>query len=213
MKGISEIISAVLVVLIAIALVSMAYTWGLPLIQKARGEAIAERVHTYFNPDNAASLQSKMMGAVNLGGESVFNLDVDGIWILLPPDASTVENNSIQFTFFSKVSKVGYSGEWIPIFGGGCDPSPRYLGVDRPYVTCARASALGDGYNITYKVQFRELIDTSDPTYKTRQTIRIVSLGPTASTGKYVRISRGDTRKISEDDKNLIITELKIILG
>lgn len=215
MKGVSEIISAVLVVLIAIALISVAYTWGLPLIQKTRGEAISERVHTYFNPDNAASLQRKMIGAISLGGESVFNLDVDGIWVIVPYDAHNPENNSIQFTFFSKVTKVMYGAGWVPVFGGGCDANAGYLGVDNPYITCARADPIADGYNITYKIQFRELIDRRDPTERTRQLIRVVPVGPTASTGKYVRISRGDVTVYNDTATGILYTytNLKIILG
>jgi flagellin-like protein len=67
MKGVSELISVVLVVLIAIALVVMAYTWGLPLIQKMQSRSVTERVAGYFDPNNANSLQRKITNVASRG--------------------------------------------------------------------------------------------------------------------------------------------------
>lgn len=202
MKGVSEIISAVLVVLIAIALVAVAYTWGLPLIQKMQAKVITERVAGYFDPNNVNSLQRKITSVASRGGEDVFKLDVDGLWII------SAAENSIQFTFFSKATNIG-TGDWVPILADSCVVTPAYLGSN-PFVTCARSDPMGDGYNITYKVWFRELIDPSDPIEQTRRKIELESLGPTSSTGKTVRISRGE---IITDPQGLTKTKVKILLG
>jgi flagellin-like protein len=200
MKGVSELISAVLVVLIAIALVAMAYTWGLPLIQKMQSRSVTERVAGYFDPNNANSLQRKITNVANRGGEDVFSIDVDGIWMM--------SANSIQFTFFSKATNIG-PGDWVPISAGSCNSplSPAYLGSNS-FVTCARADPLADGYNITYQVWFRELVDPNNP--NVRQKIELEATGPTTSTGKTIRISRGD---ISTTSQGLTITKVKILLG
>jgi flagellin-like protein len=200
MKGVSELISAVLVVLIAIALVAMAYTWGLPLIQKMQSRSVTERVAGYFDPNNANSLQRKITNVASRGGEDVFSIDVDGIWMM--------SANSIQFTFFSKATNIG-PGDWVPISAGSCSSplSPAYLGSNS-FVTCARADPLADGYNITYQVWFRELVDPNNP--NVRQKIELEATGPTTSTGKTIRISRGD---ISTTSQGLTITKVKILLG
>jgi len=201
MKGVSELVSAVLVVLIAIALVAMAYTWGLPLIQKMQSRSVTERVAGYFDPNNANSLQRKITNVASRGGEDVFSIDVDGIWMM--------STNSIQFTFFSKATNIG-TGGWVPISADNCASplDPAYLGSNS-FVTCARADPIADGYNITYQVWFRKLIDPSDPTRNTTQMIELDAVGPTTSTGKTVRISRGDVTTT----QGLTITKVKILLG
>jgi len=203
MKGVSEIVSAVLVVLIAIALVAIAYTWGLPLIQKMQSRSATERVAGYFDPNNANSLQRKITNVASRGGEDVFSIDVDGIWMM--------STNSIQFTFFSKATNIG-TGGWVPISADNCSSplNPAYLGSNS-FVTCARADPIADGYNITYQVWFRELIDSSDPTGRTTQMIELEAVGPTTSTGKTVRISRGDVT--TNATTGLTTTKVKILLG
>jgi hypothetical protein len=205
MKGVSELIAAVLVVLIAIALVSIAYFWGLPLIQKMQGEAITERVAGYFDPSNPNSLQGKIVSVANRGGEEVFKLDVDGLWIISTTD------NSIQFTFSSKATNIKAVGTWVVITPGSCETplQPAYLGSNS-FVTCARADLAGDRYNITYKVWFRELIDPTDPTQSRRQRIELQPVGPTASTTKTLRISRAS---VTTTPQGLTVTRVNILLG
>jgi len=201
MKGVSELISVVLVVLIAIALVVMAYTWGLPLIQKMQSRSVTERVAGYFDPNNANSLQRKITNVASRGGEDVFSIDVDGIWMM--------SANSIQFTFFSKATNIG-PGDWVPISGENCSSplSPAYLGSNS-FVTCARADPLADGYNITYQVWFRELVDPNNP--NVGQKIELEATGPTTSAGKTIRISRGDVT--TNATTGLTTTKVKILLG
>jgi len=204
MKGVSEIISAVLVVLIAIALVAMAYTWGLPLIQKMQSRSVTERVAGYFDPNNPNSLQRKITTVANKGGYDTFKLDVDGIWII------ETASNSIQFTFFSKATNLAATGDWVALLAGDNCVSPSdsaYLGSNS-FVTCGRADPFGDGYNITYKIWFRELVDPSNP--NVRQKIELEVTGPTTSTGKTIGISRGE---ITTTPEGLTITKVKILLG
>jgi len=159
-KAQSDIISALIIIIIAIGLVTTAYMWGLPLIQKRQDAAVAERVYNYFyqKNQNDDSLSSKIEYVASNGGEDTFSLDINGIWIIKP------DENSVSFTFFSRASNVG-SSIWIPLTSGAtCPPSSGTIGVDRPSVVCTKADTLFDGYNITYKVWFRQLNVSSGTT-------------------------------------------------
>lgn len=201
-KAQADIISAIIIIIIAIGLVSAAYMWGLPLIQKRQDAALVERVSNYFNQKNENSLSSKIEYIANSGGEETFSLDVNGLWIL-----SSTEN-SILFTFFSRVSNIG-SADWISLTtGASCPPSKGTLGIDKPSAVCARADTLADGYNITYKIWFRQLDESGGARgYK----INLVPYsGVTTSTGKSVRIFRGNISTVT-GVQTLIITEIKIL--
>jgi len=203
-KAQADIISAIIIITIAIGLVSAAYLWGLPLIQKRQDAALVERVANYFNQKNENSLSSKIEYIANSGGEETFNLDVNGLWKL-----DTTEN-SISFTFFSRVSNIG-SAAWISLTtGASCPPSTGTLGIDKPSVVCARADTLADGYNITYKIWFRQLDESSGARgYK----IKLVPYtGVLTSAGKSVRIFRGSIDTVP-GVQTLIITEIKILFG
>jgi len=210
-KAQSDIISAVIIVVIAMGLAGAAYSWGLPLIQKRQDTAIVNRVLNYFDHNNVNSLPSKIEYVANHGGEETFSLDVDGIWILKPDDETSEFNNSLTFTFFSKVSNLA-TGQWVPLTAGAtCPPSKGTLGVHKSSVVCARADAVATGYNITYMVLFRE-IDESAGTrgYK----INLKNAGTlTISTNKNIRISAGEITYRSVDQLTLIETTIKILLG
>lgn len=205
MKGVSEIISAVLVIAIAISLVTLAYTWGIPLIQKRMGETAIERIHTYFHPMSPNSLQRKITETASRGGETIFSLDVEGIWTI-----NTTEN-SIEFKFFSKVTRVAPNVSWIPVFGytSICEPVKGQMGVDLPHITCARAERLGEGFDITYKIWFRNMEEPS-PSVK-KQRIKLVPISTTSSTSKYLRISRGEVYT-DPSDPSITLIEIKINL-
>lgn len=204
LKGQSDIISAIIIIIIAIGLLATAYTWGLPLIQKRQDTAIAERVSNYFSNDNSNSIQKKIVSVATNGGEDTFTNDVSGFWQLVPSETFSIDNNSISFTFFSRVSNIA-PGQWVSLNGVSCPAVSGSVGED-PYSVCARADTLSDGYNITYEIQFRSL-QGSNQGYE----IYLIQnpSGLLTSTVKLLRIQKGD----SYTSGNLIITEVKILLG
>jgi len=210
-KAQGDIISAVIIIIIAMGLVGAAYSWGLPLIQKRQDTAIVNRVLNYFDQNSVNSLPSKIESIANSGGEETFSLDVSGVWILKLDTDTTPYNNSITFGFYSKVSNFA-TGNWISLTtGADCPPSKGTVGIHKASVVCARADSIGTGYNITYTVFFREL-DKSSGTegYK----INLQSANPTtASTGKSMRISREDVTQRSVGQLTLIETAIKILFG
>lgn len=221
-RGQADIISAVLIIVLALGLVTTAYTWGIPLIQKRQDTAIVDRVKNYFNQNNANSLPNKIEYIANNGGEETFTLDVSGFWVLhsCPQGElancrdTTPENNSLEFSFFSKVSNIAVGAGWVSLTTGSSAACPPFIGIvgkDRSSVVCARADSVGDGYNITYKLWFREL---DEPEGLTGYKIDLVKheAGSYTSTGKSIRISRQSISQVSVGQKTLIIPEIKILL-
>jgi len=199
-KAQADIISTVIIVILALSLTSTALLWGLPLIQKRQDSVMVARMNNAFTQD----LPSKIENIANTGGSTTFSLDVNGAWTL------SEEENTIAFTFFSKVSDKGLD-MWI---GEGCPFTGQsgVVGINKPSVVCAFATSSGGGYNITYKIGFRELTSDGERGYK----ILLVKPqgGILTSTSKTITISR-PSDGISQEivgQKTLIKTKIEIHL-
>ena len=223
-KAAVDVITSILIVMIALGLTATAYTWGLPLIQKQQDTAVVGRVASYFDQNNQNSLPSSIEFIANNGGEQTFSMDVTGIWVINPcstgelpscnpsPSADFRENNSINFTFFSKVSNIATQAGFVSLTPGAtCPPSSGILGKDKSSVVCAKAETIHDGYQITYKVWFREL---TEPATAKGYKIDLLKHETSSykSTGKKIKISRQSINQVSIAGKTLIIPEMKILL-
>lgn len=209
-----DIVSAILILMIALSLTGTAYVWGYPLIQKRQASATVDRVYSYFNQENSNSLSTVIEYVANNKGEKTFFLDVGGMWQLNETE------NSLQFTFQSKVSNFALNTIY-PISltaSASCipEPSPKNgtVGLDKPSVVCVRANRAGDMVTINYKIWFREL--HTDPFSPTTRGFKIeLTKDPSGlliSTSKTVKIIFSDTSQQQIDSKTLIITKIKILL-
>ena len=209
-KAQSDIISAVIIVVITIGLVGTAYTWGLPLLQKQQSRAVAERVYSYFDrTGQGVSLPELIEEVANSGVEGTertFSSSDDGIWKL---DESA---NYIEFTISAQTSNIATGIGWICLTGGAtCPPSAGIVG-ENAGVVCGRADASGTGYNITYRLWYRELDDASGTKANSIDLVKHSS-GPSSSTGRDVRIMRGSVTTSNQAGKTLKTTEVKILLS
>jgi hypothetical protein len=212
-KGQVDVISVMLILLLAIGLVSVAYTWGLPLIQKRQDNILIERVKTSFDQNNLNSLPSLIERSANSASEEIFNFPVDGLIILYPYDYNGPENNSISFTFFSRVTDIAPNTGWQSLTPNAqCPPSQGTLSVDKVSVVCRRADSFGNGYNITYQVWFRPLTDVQNTQIFKINLLKHES-GPTSSTIKTIRIFGSSPVRSQQDTQTLITTDVKILLG
>ena len=204
MKGQTDIISVVIIFVISLGLVSTAYLWGIPLIQKRQDTALVDRIGKSFDKNNANSLEKKIEYVANNGGSDTFVADTDGIW------QYNSTNNSLDFSFTAKASKIATAIGWVAVSSGNTNLNGT-LGLDDSYIIFAKADIANSGlYNITYRVQFRTLWDNTQT-----NGFKIVLTNQNPSTyvlGKYVRISRG-TVAPDPSNGNLINTEIKILLG
>lgn len=105
-KSISTIVSAVLIVAIALSLTSSAYIWGIPLIGKRQEASVTEKVYNQFSQNNANSLPKIIEDVANNRGVRSFTINEDGIWKL------NEEEDSIEFTFVTKTSNIAANTEF-----------------------------------------------------------------------------------------------------
>lgn len=224
-KGQQDIISAVIIIIIAISLVATAYTWGIPLIQKRQDSALVGRTFSYFDQNNLNSVTSEILSVAQNGGDQTFTSNVNGAWILYPctdtdnsgnalagcSSTNNPENDSLVFAIFSTVSNYAYDVGWITMSSSDSCPPPIGITGQNPYVVCVRADTYGSGYNITYKAQFRELDSGATDGFKILLQPQIPSI--ITSTGNTVRFSRGNVYSTTVNGKTLNIIEVKVLLG
>jgi len=205
-KGQADIITAVIILILAISLFGIGYRYIKPMLEKRQDEAMVERVRNAFDPSNPSSLSSKIENVAKLGGEDTFTLDVNGFWEL------NEDEDSISFKFNSKVTDIASDVGWISLTEReSCPPSSGIVGSDKISVVCAKAEKVGERYEITYKIFYRELVDPiTNRIYK----IDLVKheAGVLTSGGKTVKIVRGRESSSIRDSKTLISTEIKILL-
>jgi len=200
LKAQTDILSAVIIVILALSLTSAALIWGLPLIQKRQDTIVVARVSNALSQD----LPSRIEHIANTGGLDTFSLDVDGIWSL------DEINNVISFSFSSSVSDKGLN-QWI---GKDCPFNPSQtgtMGIDSSSVICSFATQSGTGFNITYQLGFRGVV-TGDGTKIYQIDLVKPSGGVTTSTGKNIQISRKSVDQSQIGQKTLITTEVEILL-
>lgn len=210
LKAQADIVSVVIIVIMSLGLISSALMWGLPLIQKQQDTAVSERINKYFDMSNINSLPKKIQSVAIGGGEEIFAEDAGGIWILYTNQQGE-NNNSLTFSYQSKVEKFAPNMGWIPISTG--NPSPQgTLGIDDATVVFGRADKTSGGLiNTTYKIWMRELWDTSQG--KGYKIVLVNDNGPNRATGKSLKISRVDEPAPDANNNNLIVTKINILLG
>lgn len=208
-KAQADVITAVIIILLAAALTTSAYLWGMPLVQKRQEVAMVEKVASYFDRENSNSLVKKIEYVAKNGGEETFTSEVNGIWELYPYDFSGFQNNSIEFMFRSKATNIAPDMGWIP-FKTSSISSPGYAGIDEASVVLAKAESSGDAFLLRYRIWLRSLI-ADGKTYEIRLYPRNPS-NPNASTANTIRISREGVPQF-DPNNNLIITKIQILLG
>jgi len=203
-KAVSEIISVVMIIVISIGLISAAYMYGLPLIQKSQDKSTLERTISFFDYNNPSSLPKKIEFVANTGTTEVLTLDTQGIWEIHPYNENSTLNNSIIFSFFSKVTNIDTQDPISLTPGSTCSSRSGIVVKDSFSVVCIKGNPVFDGYNITYMIFLRNLTSPSGEIY----SIQIVSPTGTImrSTGKTLRISRESIDKV----ENFIATKIKI---
>lgn len=208
LKAQSNIIGAILIVVIAIALVGVAFTFGLPYIQKNQDRALEERVDAVFDETNANSLPAKIKSVANNGGKDIVEINVEGVTILDPAE------NSISFSFRSSVTSYAAGSGWVTLSGESCPPPVGNIGVHEPIVVCVRADQItADSYNITYKLYARELEDAEQRNgFKINLLQHPASSLVSSGSSTTVRVEFDARRPETVGSKNLINTDVKILL-
>lgn len=169
-KAQTEVISTVLLIGIGVAVVSVAYLWGIPLIQKGQSaNRLQSAESTIFQIEGA------VLDVVRGGGQKTMDVFIDG-----PLEVSDTDNSII---YSVRTKKVGVAAsDWVPlnddnmfgVSGTAQNDSVAMRGSDKAGVIVARASATDKEYITEYRLTYREIDDSST---KEGQLITIAAAG------------------------------------
>ena len=201
MKAQTQALSLVLIAGIVIAMIGLAYAWGMPLIQKRTTITEFSTAQNFI-----LTLDSKITEIVNSGvGE--FRLDIpSGFVRVIDYGASDPDNNSIIMEFITNQPMIMNASQVLlktTSFG-----EVGTYGESEPRIITLTGEGFGTGYKMEIKLHYREL-DTKTKGYK-------IALKPTTLTGgKSVRLSF-DRNLVqpgnASNGGDLILTYIKIDL-
>lgn len=154
-KAQTEIISALLIAGITIGAVSVAYLWGVPVIQKGQSTNQIQEAESLMS-----DIDKAVADVMANGGQRSLNLNLAGALEV------SEEENSIKYIIFSKKAGVART-EWVPlneddtfgIIGINQSQGIPIYGRDKDAVLVAKSSVLGDGFVIDYRLAYREVDD------------------------------------------------------
>lgn len=159
-KGQSQLVGAVLIIAILLGAVSAAYVGFMPLIKKNRDTNKLDRAYTSIE-----NLNDVIQSVAQQGGKRSISLDLSGAHAVIKPI-----NNSIEYQTTTSSPYVTTVG-WVPMnvnFAPGIpavDDNWRsnygLRGKDNPGVILGRAIESGSKYINTFRLRFRQLIDSN----------------------------------------------------
>ena len=202
MKAQSQVVSAIIVILIALALLALVVPWALTMIQKKKDMKSLDDVYNFFQ-----TLDKTIRDIANNGGEESLSLKVPGRLEVYPASFSSPLNNSIIFSFDSKVSNIAVGVGEIPLNTPNTNETAS-LGVDAPSVIFGNATRINDEIRIRYRLWYRTLEDSSNHAYKI--VLNTSNDEYLNSTTGFLRIQRLGSEFI--ESKNLTITKINVII-
>jgi hypothetical protein len=183
MKGQSQVVSIVLIIILGLAALAFVLPWTFSMIQKKQDMKDLDDSYNFFK-----NLDEAIKDIAKNGGEEFLRIEVPGLLSVYPESVNDLLNNSIVFTFKSKVSNMA-EGEWIPLNTPNMNKTGT-LGLDTSSVIFGKSTRVNEDMEIQYKLWYRKLVDsygrgyiivinTTDNNVKTTDTghIKIQRLG------------------------------------
>lgn len=169
-SGQTEAISVVMIMGIIIALVFVAYVWGIPLIEKRETMAEFESAKAF-----ALNVHDKIVEIANSHTGS-YRFDLNGKNVKLIPLGKTgadFPENTLAIQFFVKQPLIAFEGAEDPALEGYIYlGAPSYsdtvrdvgtYGESSPGLISMKQERLGSTYTETIKMTFRPLITSGQP--------------------------------------------------
>lgn len=160
MKGQSNIISIFLITSIVIALVGIAYTWGMPLIEKRTTSTDFEIAKSF-----ALKINQEVISIAN-GDSNQKSLTLPlGSAMAFAYDDISGDNNSIVYEFLTNQPLV-FPGNVFYIGDTSFEDTSKEVGTygeASPSVITLTSRKVGTGYVMKIRIRFRELDTTSSP--------------------------------------------------
>jgi hypothetical protein len=199
MKGQTQVVSTIIVVLLILTSVATLLPWGSKVIQKKKDIKSLDDTYNFF-----LKLDNTIRDVAKNGGEQTLSLDIPGILEVHPENSPEIFNNSIMFTFVSRASNIA-SGDWIPLNSPNTE-EPGILGIDSPSVIFGRAE-MSDNINIYYRLWYRELQDKNTD-HKFQIQLKTSNDEVISTSGGFVKIQRRGSSTVGD----LTVTEINIII-
>ena len=162
MKGQVTVVTIVLISGILIALIGVAYAWGIPLINKGQANTIFQSATVFVK-----GLNDKAVGIANTGGEASFEISPPGLVRVLPfneTDPNDPNSNSIIYeVFVTQPLALNNS----PTYIGGVTfkdiiNQTGTFGEAPPSIISFRIEPMGTQWLAIYEIHFRVLKDTTN---------------------------------------------------
>jgi hypothetical protein len=199
MKAQTQTLSVVLIAAIVIAMIGLAYAWGMPLIQKRTTITEFSTAQNFI-----LNLDSKITDIANSGaGEFVLDIP-NGFVMALPYDASDPDNNSIIMEFMTDQPMIVNASRILiktTSFG-----EVGVYGESEPRIITLTSQGFGTGHRMMIKLHYREL-DAETRGYK-------IALNTVTQSGEK-RIKVGFDRNVvqqggASNGGDLILTYVRI---
>jgi hypothetical protein len=204
MKGQSQVVSVVIIVLLVSASVATILPWGTKVIQKKKDVKSLDDSYNFF-----ISLDKAVRDVAKNGGEQTLDLDVPGVIEVYPNSSSDQFNNSITFYFRSKASNIAPGG-WIPLNTPNTNETA-VLSIDYPSVIFGKSEMGEDQITVRYRLWYRELYDKqTDHGYKI--ILKTTDGQKKATTSGFVKIQRLGSQTVMQGAKEMTYTNINIIV-
>lgn len=196
LKGQTQVLSAILMMGVLIAIVASVFFWGLPLIQKNKDISTLNNAESFMK-----NLDDKIKYIANNGGKEQFKITVPGIVSFDGDEISLVV--STQGTIYAVEAP-------IPLGKTSCSGISGVWGQDDPDFLCVISHKLSDqSYRQSYSLNYRRLDTTNINSYK----IELQGSSNSGGVGKTITIENKGVSEKESNSRNLISTliEIKII--
>jgi len=162
MKGQSQVIVGVLLVLIMIILVGVTYFWGIPLIQKQKDVVTVSNTERFLK-----DLNEKIQDVAKNGGTRKITVDI--------PGELTLDDKKDTFILvFKTTGDIVATNTDIYLIGDERKEVP--IG-DEPGVILVRSRDMGKKYNITESLYYRNLTGGTSGGKQNKYKIDLIGLG------------------------------------
>lgn len=165
MKGAVNIISIVLIAGIVISLVSAAYIWSTPLLEKGETNTAFQSATSF-----AFSLNNNIISVANSGGgEGSMNTPPGMFVTIVPETAENLGNNSIILQIAVPQAMALSDGK---TYLGGASftdiihPDEGVFGESSPSIISFEVEPMGTGHIATFQILFRRLATKTTPIKK-----------------------------------------------
>lgn len=207
----ASIISVVLITGIAVSVIGISYTWGVPLLQKSQTKTETDMAENLIN-----AIAKAANDVAQTGGQTSLPLNLRG-----PLDLAE-EQNSIIYSVTTSFTAMATT-EWVPlnddnkfaVEGLGEENFTAVLGRDKAGLIVSRAAPETGGYKTTYRLIFRELddIETLDG-FLTE--LKVAGTRGAPGAGPYNLVIRKGTPTVEGKSKlggDLIVTPLEVSIA